>query len=656
MKLVIVESKYKTHTLKKYLGDEYDVVACEGHIRDLATSGKNGFGVNIENGFEPIFKIDSKKAKVIDELVKKSKKADEVILASDDDREGEAIAWHLAQVLKLPIDKVKRLRFHEITRDSIKESIENPDQIDMKRVESQEARRIIDRILGFGLSKITKKALNSESAGRVQSATLKIICDRENEILKFVPEKFYKVDIKFKGKNLKLTPIFYNNKQYPQIFDEKLANRILENIGDTFKVTNIEVKERYVKSKEPFTTATLQQEAFNKFGFSSTRTMSIAQELYEGISVGDEPIGLITYMRTDSTKLSQSFINKAKNFILETLGEDYFSGAKSGKHSLNAQEAHEAIRHTGNHRTPESLKPYLTNDQFKLYSLIYNRALASVMADKIETVTTYTLTSNDCMVKTSTSTVKFDGFSAIYNYVEEDELNNKKIKLKLDEIVEVESKSLEEDFTKPPARFTPASIVKTMDEVGIGRPSTYAPTIANLKNRDYISNQKGKICPTEQGMKTSYFLDGNFPKFVETSYTAQLENELDNIQQGTVKRNDVLNSFYEGYLQTIQEYTENPKVVVEKPQPKKTGHVCPVCGSDLVIRKGRYGEFEACSNFPKCKFIVKQEKSEPEKVGRKCPDCGSELVYRKGKKGQFVACSNYPKCRYHEFNNEKHED
>lgn len=656
MKLVIVESKYKTHTLKKYLGEDYDVVACDGHIRDLATSGKNGYGVDIENGFAPKFVIDEKKADVIKELTKKANKSEEVILASDDDREGEAIAWHLAQVLNLDVDTAKRLRFHEITRDSIGEAIKSPDKIDMNRVESQETRRIIDRILGFGLSKITKKALKSESAGRVQSATLKILCDREKEINDFKPEQFWKLSLKLKGKSLKLTPVSYKGKQYPQIPTEALANEILNDVGDKFKVTNIEWKERVTKSKEPFTTATLQQEAFNQLGFSSSKTMRVAQELYEGITIGDEPVGLITYMRTDSAKLSNSFINRAKAFIIETFGENYYRGAKAAKNSANAQEAHEAIRHTGNHRTPESIKEFLTNDQYKLYTLIYNRALASVMADKVDDVCTYTLTSNNCVVKTSTTNVKFDGFSKVYSIEEEEEAISKKINLKLDEQIEVEDKHLETDFTKPPARFTVASIVKTMDEVGIGRPSTYAPTIDNLKNRNYISMEKGKIIPSEQGMMTSYFLGGNFPKFVETKYTADLETELDEIQKGEEKRIDVLNSFYSGYLKAIEEYEKNPKVVVEKPEPVKTGHICPVCGHDLVIRKGKYGEFEACSNYPKCKYVVKTPKKEPEKVGRSCPKCGSELVFRKGKKGTFIGCSNFPKCDYHEFAEQKDEE
>lgn len=653
MKLVIVESPTKTHTLAKYLGDEYEVLASKGHIRDLAISGPNGFGVDIENDFKPTYQLDYKKSSVIKELKSKAKNADEVILATDPDREGEAIAWHLASVLNLDINSTKRLEFHEITRDSITEAIKDPRTIDMNLVNSQETRRIIDRILGFALSKVTKKAINSKSAGRVQSVTLKLIVDHENEILNFKPEKYYSIKVNLDNEDYKIEISNYNGEKIDRIKTKEQADEIFNKIGDTLKVTNIEIKERTVKSKEPYTTSTLQQDAFNTYHFSTKETQAVAQRLYEGVETSEGLVGLITYMRTDSTKLSQTYINKAKAYIVETYGEEYFKGEKNVKHVQGAQEAHEAIRPTSNHRTPDSLKDYLTKREYQLYKLIYDRAQGSLMSDEIDEVHTITLSSNGVNFKLEGFKVLFDGFSKLNKTKKEKYLLND---IKMNDELKIKDKELLEEETKAPARYSEAKIVKLMEEEGIGRPSTYATTINTLIERNYVTSSKGILTPTEQGMLTVKFLAGNFEDLVNVKYTAEMEEKLDNIQEGNTSRSDILNSFYSSFMNELDEYNKNPKLIVERPEAKKTGEKCPVCGSDLVERHSRYGTFVACSNYPECKY-VKKEKKEVEFVGRKCPDCGGDLVYRTGKKGRFIACNNFPKCRHIEnIEDEKKEN
>ena len=644
MKLVIVESPSKTHTLKRYLGSEYEIEASKGHVRDLAITGPSGYGVDIENDFKATYDSSSQKIKTINNLKELSKKAEEVILATDPDREGEAIAWHIAQILGLDVETTKRLEFHEITRESITEAIKTPRTIDMNLVNSQETRRVIDRIIGFDLSKITKKAIKSKSAGRVQSVTLKLICDHEKEILDFKPETYYSIVVELENENLKINITDFNGKKIDKIKTKEEAEEIFNAIGDKLKVTNIAVKERRVKSKEPYTTSTLQQDAFNHYNFKTKETQMIAQKLYEGVEIEEGLVGLITYMRTDSTKLSNSYINRAKNFIIETYGEKYFVGEKNTKHIALSQDAHEAIRPTSNHRTPESVKKYLTDHEYKLYKLIYNRAQGSLMADEIDEVHTITLSSNGVNFKLEGYKVIFDGFSKLTKPKKEKFLLKD---IKLDDEFALKSKDLLEDQTKPAPRYSEARVVKLMEEEGIGRPSTYASTINTLIERSYVVSEKGIIKPTEQGMITAKFLEGNFEDLMNVKYTAEMESKLDQIEEGKANRVEVLQNFYQSFSNEVNEYNVAPKLVVEKPEPKKTGEVCPECGSDLVERKSKYGSFTACSNYPTCKYI-KKEKKEVEYVGRKCPDCGSELVYRSSKKGKFIACSGFPKCRHME--------
>ena len=644
MKLVIVESPSKTHTLKRYLGSEYEIEASKGHVRDLAITGPNGYGVDVENDFKATYDSSSQKLKTIKNLKELSKKADEVILATDPDREGEAIAWHIAQILGLDIETTKRLEFHEITRDSITEAIKTPRLIDMNLVHSQETRRVIDRIIGFDVSKITKKAIKSKSAGRVQSVTLKLICDHEKEIINFKPETYYSIVVELENENYKINITDFNGKKIDKIKKKEDAEKIFSAIGDALEVSDIQIKERKVKSKEPYTTSTLQQDAFNHYGFKTKETQRIAQKLYEGVEIEEGLVGLITYMRTDSTKLSNSYIQRAKNYIIETYGEKYFVGEKNVKHATLAQEAHEAIRPTSNHRTPDSIKEYLSDHEYKLYKLIYNRAQGSLMADEIDEVHTITLTSNGVNFKMEGYKVIFDGFSKLTKPKKDKFIFGD---IKVGDSFPIKNKSLNEDQTKPAPRYSEARVVKLMEEEGIGRPSTYASTINTLIERNYIVSEKGIIKPTEQGMITTKFLEGNFEDLMNVKYTAEMEQKLDEIETGKTVRIDVLNEFYESFKKEVNQYNVAPKLVVDKPEPKKTGEKCPICGSDLVERKSKYGTFIACGNYPACKY-VKKEKKEVEYVGRKCPDCGNELVYRTSKKGKFIACSGFPKCHHME--------
>ena len=644
MKLVIVESPSKTHTLKRYLGSEYEIEASKGHVRDLAITGPSGYGVDIENDFKATYDSSSQKIKTIKNLKELSKKAEEVILATDPDREGEAIAWHIAQILGLDIETTKRLEFHEITRDSITEAIKAPRLIDMNLVNSQETRRVIDRIIGFDLSKITKKAIKSKSAGRVQSVTLKLICDHEKEILNFKPETYYSIVVELENENLKINITDFNGKKIDKIKSKEEAELIFNSIGDSLKVSDISIRERKVKSKEPYTTSTLQQDAFNHYNFKTKETQRIAQKLYEGVEIEEGLVGLITYMRTDSTKLSNSYIQRAKNFIVETYGEEYFAGEKNAKTITLAQDAHEAIRPTSNHRTPDSVKQYLSDHEYKLYKLIYNRAQGSLMADEIDEVHTITLTSNGVNFKLEGYKVIFDGFTKLTKPKKEKFVLKD---IKIGDELSIKTKDLLEDQTKPAPRYSEARVVKLMEEEGIGRPSTYASTINTLIERNYVVSEKGIIKPTEQGMITAKFLEGNFEDLMNVKYTAEMESKLDEIEAGKVDRVSVLHDFYQSFHNEVEQYNVAPKLVVDKPEPKKTGEKCPECGADLVERKSKYGTFIACGNYPTCKY-VKKEKKEVEYVGRKCPDCGNELVYRTSKKGKFIACSGFPKCRHME--------
>ena len=641
MKLVIVESPTKCITIGKYLGEDYKVMASVGHIRDLGTSGKGGLGVDVEHDFKPTYVISKDKYKVVSELKAAVKKADEVYLATDPDREGEAIAWHLSQVLNLPQD-TKRLEFHEITNKAIHKAIENPRTIDMNLVESQETRRIMDRIIGFKLSDLLNRKIKSRSAGRVQSVTLRLIVDREQEIRDFVPEEYWEVEGVFGNSEIKAKLATKDGKAI-KLASEKDYLEVKEALPKNFKVLPLKGTTRKREARPPFTTSTMQQEAYNHFGYSTKKTSMLAQKLYEGVEINGTPRGLITYMRTDSTRLSPDFVETANQFIISNYGLSY-KGAPHVKSSKNMQDAHEAIRPTDLNLTPESIKKSLPKDMYNLYKLIYSRALASLMAAKQEEVTTVAFEGNGYVFKSDYVRSLFDGYSKIY---EDFESSTKYSKLPegVEENKEVEAKSIEgtQHFTKAPARYSEAKVVKLMEEKGIGRPSTYASTIQLINTRKYVTSTKGVFSPTEQGELTVNKLVTYFPKFMDYAYTAEMENKLDQVVSGDSSRNNLLSSFYVDFMGLLDNAFKN----MEKVKDKETGEFCPKCGAPLVIKKGRYGEFVACSAYPTCDYIKKEKKEVEYVEGRTCPTCGSKLVYRTSKRGEkFIGCSNFPKCHY----------
>ena len=639
MKLVIVESPTKCHTIQNYLGDEYKVVASCGHIRDLSTKGKGGLGVDIENDFKPTYVDSADKKKIIADLKKEAKKADEVLLATDPDREGEAISWHLSEVLKLDYTTTKRLEFHEITKPAVIKALNNPRILDMDLVNSQETRRIIDRIMGFKLSTLLKRKIGSLSAGRVQSVTLKLIVEREKKVLAFVPEEYWTIEGTLNN-DIKVKLDLINNEDV-LLKSEFDATSLLVRLPDSLKVKSIQTKERKVNPKPPFTTSSLQIEAFNKHKYSTKRTSSIAQKLYEGIDIGSETVGLITYMRTDSIRLSPEFIKDANDYIEKNYSSKYLGGISSKKNNALAQDAHEAIRPTRLDLTPKSIKSHLTTEQYNLYKLIYNRALASLMAPRIDELTSIKFEKDEFLFSSGGVRTIFDGFSKIYDLDNEDE--TKLPSLEVGQEIGVKEFNKLQHFTQGPSRFTEAKIVKTMEELGIGRPSTYASTISTLFDRDYIKQEKGVITPTEQGIETSDKLGEFFPPFMDTTYTATMEKDLDKIAEGTSNKLSLLNEFYNKF----EPLYENAITAMKKTEPKQTGEICPKCGKPLVIRKGKYGEFVGCSNYPECDYIQPKEKKELEVLeGKVCPTCGKPLVKRHSKKGDFYACSGFPKCRY----------
>ena len=641
MKLVIVESPTKSKTIGHYLGDEYVVEASVGHIRDLSISGKGGFGVDVDHDFKPTYVIEDDKKDIVKKLLSLTKKADEVILATDPDREGEAIAWHLAQVLNLPIETTKRLEFHEITRNSISNAIENPRVINLDLVHSQETRRIIDRIIGFKLSSLLKSKIRSQSAGRVQSVTLKMIVEHEKEINEFKSEEYWTIgsSIEENGKkyNLNLTKV--DNQNY-KLHNKEEADQVLNYTKENVKIDSIEKNERSVSSKEPYRTSTLQQDAFTKYGFKTRETTYLAQQLYEGIEIDGNLVGLITYIRTDSTKLSDVFVNQAKDFIISKYGEKYYKGEKGVKDVKGAQDAHEAIRPTNLELTPQKVKPFVKDHVYKLYKMIYERTLASLMANKILEVTIVTLKNSHLTFELKGNRVIFDGYNVIKFDDNEQNIIPEFVENKEYELLDV---TAEQNFTKPPARYTEARIVKLMEDKGIGRPSTYSATIQTLVTRKYVTSEKGVLIPTEQGILTSNVLNKYFKDLMNTEYTAEMETSLDKISEGTLSELEVIKEFYYPFI----EHFEEVKNVMYKEPLKTTGEKCPICGSDLVIRNGKHGEFIGCSNYPACHYVKKEEKEAPVEAGRNCPNCGAPLLIRKNKRGQeFIGCSNYPKCRY----------
>ena len=634
--LVIVESPSKSKTIEKYLGKDFKVVSSKGHIRDLATSGPLGLGVDIDNDFKPNYIPIKCKTNVIKSLKKDVKDSDLIYLASDPDREGEAIAWHLKDTLGIKDKQYKRVLFNEITRDKVLDAINNPTVIDDNLVRSQETRRILDRIIGFRLSKLLQSKLGAKSAGRVQSVALKLIVDREREIEAFVPEEYWKIVAIFPEYEAEL---FKYKKDDIELHNEEEANYVLDHLGEEYTVESIEKKEKGRKSKVPFITSTLQQEASTKLGFPARKTMSIAQKLYEGIDLGDETVGLITYMRTDSIRLSDDFIKPAMKYIEEKYGKKYVGYVKQAKKKDNVQDAHEAIRPTSVLREPLKIKQYLSNDEFKLYSLIYKRTLASLMSDATVNQTTIIFDNNDYKFKTTGSILIFDGYLKVYADYEKSE---DKILPEIgdNEVAITNNVESTQHFTQPPARYTEAKLIKELEELGIGRPSTYATIIDTIKSRDYVTLEEKKFKPTNMGIETTDKLQEFFSDLINTEYTRDMETELDEIADGKIKEVDVLNKFWKLFEPRVKDaFTD-----MEKKAPEQTGEVCPKCGSPLVVRKGKFGEFVACSNYPACKYIKKEEVIEEEICD--CPNCSGKIVEKKSRKGKiFYGCNNYPKCK-----------
>lgn len=640
-KLVIVESPHKSKTIEKYLGKDFKVVSSVGHIRDLSTSGKYGFGVDIDNNFKPDYKIIKGKAKLVKELKKDIKDADFVYLATDPDREGEAISWHLYDTLGLKEENYDRIVFNEITKKAVLDSFNKARKIDDNLVKSQETRRILDRIIGFRLSKLMQSKTGGKSAGRVQSVALKLIVDREREIEAFIPEEYFEIEAKFNDFDAKLDT--YNHKKI-EIKKESEAKEILSKLSNAFKIESIDKKEKAKKSKFPFTTSTLEQEASTKLGFTSKKTMMIAQKLYEGINLKDGAEGLISYMRTDSVRLSDEFIKDTYGYIKDNYGSEYVGYVKKSNKTENVQDAHEAIRPTNINNNPEKIKEYLTNDEYKLYSLIYYRALASLMKDAKVEATTVILDNNNYQFKVNGQILIFDGYLKVYSKYEDSEdkvlpdFSNYKSNVLVANTIEYTSHT-----TKPPARYTESKLIKEMEELGIGRPSTYAKTIDTIEERGYVKVIDKKFVPTEVGIETTDKLQEFFKDIINVEYTKNMEDDLDKIAEGNMEWNKLLSIFYQEFEPKVEVAFKN----MEKKAPEETGELCPNCGSPLVIKQSKYGKFTACSNYPTCKYIKSNKEEKEVKEIISCPKCDGKILEKKTKRGKiFYGCSNYPKCDF----------
>ncbi len=641
--VIIVESPSKSHTISSYVGDDFKVVASVGHVRDLATSGKDGLGIDIENDFKPTYKVITGKTKLINEL-KKLCKGKHVYLATDPDREGEAISYHLKEVLGLSDEDYSRIEFHEITREAVTDAFNKERKIDMQMVDSQETRRMIDRIIGFRLSKLLQARIKSKSAGRVQSVALKLICDLEKEIKDFVSTPYF--ELHAKRDDLTLDFISYKGSK-DRIVEKALAEEILNSLGKDFIVSDITNKKIERVSKPAYTTSTMQQDASNKLNFLASKTMRVAQSLYEGKNIGSQTTGLITYMRTDSTRLADSFVAQAKNFISSTYGANYVGGMHTKEQKL-AQDAHEAIRVTDITRTPESIKNYLTSDEYKLYQLIYVRTICSLMSKAIDNRLSIEFKNNETVWRLNYTTNVFDGYDKADVYLTRSELK-KLPELHLNDTLNGFDIVLDELMTKPKSRYTEATLIKDMEDLGIGRPSTYAQTLQTLKERAYVELDKKRLVPTEQGILTSDTLDNYFDSIINVKYTANMESKLDQIAKGEETKLNELNEFYDSFQPVFEKANQS----MEKIGPKLLDELCPVCGKPLCVRKSRYNtEFVGCSNYPKCKYIKPTEKEVPdEDTNIVCPKCGTGHIVKKqalrgANKGKFFyACSNYPKCK-----------
>ena len=658
-KLIIVESPTKAKTISRFLGKEYFVESSFGHLRDLP---KKKMGIDIENDFQPEYEVNEKSEKRANELKRLAKKADEIILASDEDREGEAIAWHLMQILGS--NPYKRIVFHEITKNAILEALENPRELDMNMVDAQQARRILDRLVGYELSPfLWKKIRYGLSAGRVQSVAVRLVVEKEEEIRKFKEDEYWDIKSKVKSQKSKVDGEFetrlikINGKSVGklEIKNKDKAEKIKGDLEKAdYQVEKVTKKETRKNPLPPFTTSTLQQAANNKLHFSAKQTMMFAQKLYEGIDLGEKgPTGLITYMRTDSLSLSKDSLKSAEDYITNKFGKEYFEQRFFKTKSKGAQEAHEAIRPTDPTRNPESVKQYLDDKQYKLYQLIWQRMIASQMSSAISDLTTIDVTTNtppapsqegNYTMRATGSTIKFEGFLKVYP-IKSEEIILPKVdeKEKLDLIKVIP----EQHFTQPPARYTEASLVKKLEEEGIGRPSTYAPTISTIENRGYVEKIERRFHPKDIGELVNKLLVEHFPEIVDLKFTAGMERDLDEIAEGKIKWVPVIKDFYKPFKKNLmqKEKEVNKKDLTEEATDQK----CEKCGSPMIIKMGRFGKFMACNNYPDCKntkqINEKGEVEEPETTNEVCEKCGKPMVFKTGRYGKFLGCSGYPDCK-----------
>ncbi len=643
-KLVIVESPAKARTVHKYLGSGYEVKASMGHVRDLP---RKRMGVDIEHDFVPEYEIIPERRKTVADLRQWARKCEAVLLAGDPDREGEAICWHLKTLLKDSNPNISRVLFHEITRGAVDEAFRHPGQLDRGKIEAQLARRILDRLVGYLISPLLwEKIGKGLSAGRVQSIAMRLICEREREIRDFVPEEYWTITAHLRSSNppsFKASLVRIDGKK-TKVRDGKSAGKIAAELRQLpFVLENVEVKEKKRNPSPPYITSTLQQDGFRLFRFPVKRTMSIAQKLYEGLEIGDQGlVGLITYMRTDSVRVSEEATSQARKFIKDKYSGDYLPARpRHYKNKKKAQDAHEAIRPTTFTLPPELVRSYLRPEEFKLYSLIWNRFIASQMNPALVEETEFAIRAGKFGFQARGEVIKFDGFLVLYPGQKE----NEKVLPRAEpgetlELLDLETK---QNFTQPPPRYTEGSLVRELEARGIGRPSTYAPIIATLQNRVYVVKEKGRFIPTELGIFVTDFLIANFPGLMEFKFTARLEEDLDRIGDGELSWRDSMKSYYE-MLDKDLSRARKTATVKEKGIPLE--EVCPECGRNLVIREGRYGRFKACSGFPGCKYRESMVRKEAKPLEETCPHCGSALVVREGRYGAFIACSSYPRCKY----------